>query len=504
MTPVTLDRLWSEEALRERVRALLGPRKLIVVSNREPYMHVENAGDLTLIRPASGVTTALDPVLRACGGTWIAHGAGSGDRETADAQGHLAVPPDRPAYTLRRVWLTKEEEAGYYYGFANEALWPLCHVAYTRPVFRREDWEHYAAVNAKFASAVVEEAGDAPAFVFLQDYHFALLPRLLRQALPNALIAQFWHIPWPNPEAFRICPWKHEILDGLLGNHLLAFHIQYQCNNFIDTVDREIEARPDRERFAISYGQSLTYLRPVPISVDFASLEARGEAPETAALQERLHRRHRLQGKAVALGVDRLDYTKGIPERLRAVDRFLGRHPRFRERFVLLQIAAPSRIHIPEYKRISQEVATLVDEINWRYKTDRWSPIVYINEHLPSDIVAAYYRLADVCLVTSLHDGMNLVAKEFVANRSDRRGVLILSRFTGSSREMEEALLVNPYDVDGMADALAIAFDMSVGEQERRMDRLRSRVREFNVFRWAGTLIEEALRLAPGDRGSGA
>ncbi len=492
--PGSMDRPWTEERLREFVRARLGDRKLVVVSNREPYMHVEKDGETACIQPASGVTVALDPIMKACGGTWVAHGSGSADRASSDNRGRLKVPPDNPRYTLRRVWLSKEEEDGYYYGFSNRALWPLCHVAYTRPEFRREHWEAYANVNGLFAEAVLEEIGDDPAFVFIQDYHFTLLPRLLRENAPNALIAQFWHIPWPNPEAFRICPWKKEVLGGLLGNHLLAFHIQYHCMNFLDTADRELEARLDRERFAITRWEQSTRLLPVPISIDFDGFSSRAASTAIEAEVRHLRTRFHLEGKRVAIGVDRLDYTKGIPERLHAVDRFLSRYPQYKEMFVFIQIGVPSRVHIAEYRRLGEEVEALVEEINWRHKTGPWVPIVLLHEHVNQDVLPAYYRIADVCMVTSLHDGMNLVAKEYVASRFDNRGALLLSPFTGASRELQEAFQVNPYAVDEMADTLARIFSLPFEEEEGRMRKLRERVLDANVFRWAAKIIDEAVR----------
>lgn len=487
----TFEQPWTETRLREFARARLGRRKLVVVSNREPYVHQLQNGDVTCIQPPGGLTLALGPVLRSCGGTWIAHGSGSADRETADEFGRLQVPPEKPAYTLRRVWLTKEEEEGYYYGFANSALWPLCHVAFVRPLFQREHWEQYVSVNRKFAQVVKEEVGSDPAIVFIQDYHFALLPRMIRREIPHALIAQFWHIPWPNPEVFRICPWGKEVLDGMLGNHLMGFHIRYQCNNFLDTIDRVLEARTDREHSAVSYRDQMTHVRPFPISVDFDGISALQVDKDVA----RLRKRFRLEGKRVAVGVDRMDYTKGIPERLKAVDRFLTRNPAFKEKFVFIQIAVPSRTHIDEYEKLGDHIDALVEDINWRHKTDKWDPVVLITEHVPPDGVVSYLRLADVCMVTSLHDGMNLVAKEFVACRSDQRGALILSPFTGSARELEESIQVNPFAIDEMADALARALNMPPEEQERRMSRLRARVKQDNVFRWAASVLEEAVKL---------
>ena len=232
--------------------------------SREPAIHVYEDVKYTAFG-RKRLTTALDPVMRACGGVWVAHGSGNADRAMVDEQDRVAVPPEDPAYTLRRVWLTKKEEQGYYYGFSNEAIWPLCHVAYTRPRFSSSDWEQYVQVNGKFAEAVLAEVGTGPAVVFVQDYHLALLPRMLKDARSDLVVVQFWHIPWPNREVFRVCPWQEEILDGLLGNDLLAFHIQYHCNNFLDTIDRALEAKVDWEHFCVTRGGEPV---PYPISID--------------------------------------------------------------------------------------------------------------------------------------------------------------------------------------------------------------------------------------------
>ncbi len=468
--------------------------RVVVVANREPYIHNKLNDDVTWIRPASGLVTALDPIMRATGGVWIAHGSGSGDRDTADEHGRLQVPPNKPAYTLRRIWLSQEEEQGYYYGFANRALWPLCHIAYTRPLFDASDWEQYSRVNAKFAEAVLDEIKGSPAIVLVQDYHFALLPRILKTRRPDAIVSHFWHIPWPHREAFRICPWQAEILDGLLGSDLLGFHVQLHCNNFLETVDRLIESRVDYERFSVTRGAHETKVRPFPISIDMDGISQNGHArSDVKAFKKSLGFR---DDWAIALGVDRMDYTKGIPERLRAVDRFLERYPVWRNRFVFLQMGAPSRIEIREYRQLNDEIDEIAAQINAKYGVGDWKPICVARAHHGVEDIFAGYRAANVCVVSSLHDGMNLVAKEFVAARDDRQGVLILSPFTGAAREMPEALLVNPYATDTFADALNTALTMPVDEQQRRMQRLRSQVAEHNIFRWAGLLLTETFRLA--------
>jgi len=486
---------WTKERLEAVAQARLAGARLVVVANREPYIHVHNGSQIDCRRPASGLTTALDPVVRACGGVWVAHGSGDADRAVCDERGRVAVPPEDPAYVLRRVWLTEAEERGYYYGFANEALWPLCHVVYSRPCFRPDDWQHYRNVNRKFADAVLEEIADEPAVVFVQDYHFALLPRMIKRARPDAVVLHFWHIPWPNREVFRICPWQEELLDGLLGNDLLAFHVQQHCNNFLDTVDRGLEVQLDMDRFCVTRKGRTTTVRPQAISIE-PDLEA--VSPFAAASQERaLRQRYNLSNRPLLVGVDRADYTKGILERFNAVDHLLERRPELAGKFHMAQVAAPTRGRILAYRALAQEIDRRAAEINARHGSMTWRPIVCLQEHFEPAEVFALYRAAAGCVVTALHDGMNLVAKEFVAARTDLRGALVLSRFTGAARELTDALMVNPYDVDETAEMLHRALTMPAAEQERRMSRMRQQVMDHNIYRWAGMLLSEVSRLLP-------
>ncbi len=482
------ESLWTAERLGEHIRAKLDGSNLYVISNREPYIHSRSGGRVIATVPASGLVTALEPVLRSCHGTWIAHGSGSADVETVDANDRIQVPPGCPEYTLRRVWLSTEEVSGYYNGFANEGLWPLCHIAHTRPVFRSEDWEHYKKVNGKFAAALLEEVGDQEnPVVLIQDYHFALLPKLIKDELPHARVAIFWHIPWPNPESFGICPWQKELVSGLLGADLIGFHVQAHCNNFLDTVDRVLEARIDWERFSVRRNRHWTSVCPFPISVEFG--EAPAEAMDKKARKRALLEELRVEASYLALGVDRLDYTKGIIERFQAVELLLERYPRYQGQFTLLQVGAPSRTGIPRYADFQAEVEAEALRINERFARGRWQPIVLLNQHEDRDRLQDFYAAADVCLVTSLHDGMNLVAKEFVAAQHDEQGVLILSRFTGAARELRDALIVNPYDIRFTADAIARALAMEPAEAAERMRRMRIWIREHNIFWWAGTFI---------------
>ncbi|HEX9206163.1 MAG TPA: trehalose-6-phosphate synthase [Candidatus Deferrimicrobiaceae bacterium] len=470
--------------------------KLIVVSNREPAMHERVAGGIRLIRPASGMVTAIAPLVQSVGGIWIAHGSGSADRLVVDGRDRIRLPPEKPKYTLRRVWLSRKEEEGYYYRISNSALWPLCHIVYKRPQFSREDWETYKGVNARFRDAVLEEAGDSPAIVFIQDYHLALLPRMLKSARPDFKVTQFWHIPWPNREAFRILPWGEEMLDGMLGNDLLGFHLQYHCNNFLDTVDRGIEARVDYEHFRAYRGGHATYIRPFPISVDFRQIGRDAAGQEVERRKAAFHKEIGVGAGEMKflVGADRIDYTKGIPERLRAFDQLLTRHPEFRSKVTLVQLAAPSRTHIEEYRKHNEDLDALVDEINWRHQADQWTPIRFLRAHHDYYAVLAACRLADVLLVTSLHDGMNLVAKEFVSARTDGDGVLLLSQYTGSARELVDALLVNPYDIDRLTDAMASALTLPETERRQRMERMRAQVSKNDVYHWGRGIFEELER----------
>jgi trehalose 6-phosphate synthase len=487
---------WGPEILRGVLREDLKGDEVLIVSNREPYIHVRRKDNVIEIqRPASGLVTALEPVMRACSGTWIAHGAGSADRDTVDRFDHIMVPPEKPAYRIRRVWLSKEEEQGYYYGFANEGLWPLCHIAHTRPTFRAGDWEQYKAVNRRFASVVVDEARTEDPIILVQDYHFALLPRMVRERLPRATIIAFWHIPWPNPEAFGILPWREEVLEGMLGSSILGFHTQFHCNNFFDTVDRFLEARVDRETFTISYGGEPTEVRRYPISIEWPPAALAGQPPVAEARRTVRERLGLAPDARLGVGVDRMDYTKGILERFLAVERLLELEPHWVGRFTFVQAAAPSRSTIDEYQNLEQRVRALAERINARFGSGAYRPIVLRIEHHDAAQVYELYRAADFCCVSSLHDGMNLVAKEFVAARDDQQGVLVLSQFTGAARELVDALVVNPYDIEQSAAAMHLALTMPPAEQRARMRSMRTLVQDFNVYRWAGRMLLDAARM---------
>jgi len=494
---------WRPETLKLLLREHLFGEEIMVVSNREPYIHQRQPdGSIAVQRPASGLVTAVEPVMRACSGVWVAHGSGSADADVVDARSRIRVPPVVPgepdaqgSYTLRRVWLSPEEERGYYYGFANEGLWPLCHIAHVRPVFREEDWHHYRAVNALFADAVVAEARSDDPVILVQDYHFALLPGLLRERLPKATIITFWHIPWPNPESFGICPWAHEILQGLLGSTILGFHTPYHCENFLATVDRFLESRITREDASVRFRGHRTQVRDYPISIHWTAPPPDAETQQARARQL-VRQRHNLSADhRLGLGVDRLDYTKGIVERMLSVECLLERQPEWIGRFSLLQIAAPTRSTLPEYLRLEAQVRAQAERINQKFaalRPDTAPAIILLVEQHDSTSVQLHYRACDVAVVTSLHDGMNLVAKEFVAARDMEDGVLILSRFAGAAGQLHQALLVNPYHIDQLASTLAQALVMHPAEQLERMRAMRRHLSSFNIYRWAGSMLLDA------------
>ena len=495
---------WSAEVLRRILRRQLHGEKLVVLANREPYIHrFSENGAIEVQHPASGLVTALEPVMHACSGVWVAHGSGSADRAMVDQNDRVRVPPGEESYHIRRVWLSEEEQQGYYYGFSNEGLWPLCHIAHARPVFRSEDWRQYSAVNQKFADAVCDEVDTKDPIILVQDYHFALAPAMIRKRLPAATVIAFWHIPWPNAERMGICPWRNEVLAGMLGSSILGFHTQLHCNNFMDSVDRYMETRIDREENAVVMHGRRTLIRPYPIALEWPVHWVESAPPPEQCRAEIWTRLGLKPDALLGVGVDRLDYTKGVEERLLSIELLLERHPEFRGRFSFAQISAPSRTKIKRYEELNEIVVALADRINERFGTASYQPIHLLHSHHEPPDVFRFFRAADLCYVSSLHDGMNLVAKEFVAARTDLRGVLVLSEFTGAARELTEALIVNPYDLEGSSGAMAAALTMPAEEQADRMRAMRSLLEQFNVYRWAGRMLVDAARLRNRERVAG-
>ena len=473
------------ERLRSFVEAEIPAGGLVVIANRQPYAHEFTDGGVTVQRPASGLVTGIEPILRACGGTWIGHGGGSADRFHSDADGRVAVPPAAPEYTLRRVWIENEEYERYYSGFANEGLWPLCHLAHTQPAFRTADWAAYRNVNEKFAGAAAEEAG-AGGMVLIQDYHFALVPRLLRERAPHLVTSLFWHIPWPNAEVFGICPWKESLLEGMLGADVVGFHTRQYALNFIDTVQRNVECRVDAEQMSVTFGGHTTLIRTYPISVEWpypAQPRAAGTALRTRlGIPEDAH---------VVFGVDRADYTKGLLERVEAIELLLEQNPSLAGRLYFVQLASPTRTSIRRYQQLLDDLRASVARVNERFGTATWTPVQLEVRTVDPEEVRAYYALADTALVTPLHDGMNLVAKEYVASCEDGNGALVLSTFAGAARELEGALIVNPYDTQQVADAVLRSVRMPAAERRARMQVMRDQIAGNSIYDWSEKLLSD-------------
>ena len=468
-------------------------RPLVVVSNREPYQHTRGRdGTIQWSPTTGGVAVALDALMRERGGVWIAHGSGDADRDVVDEHDRVIVPPDHAGYTLRRLWLTPEEAQQYYEGFANEGLWPLCHEAHVRPIFRKPDWERYQQVNDRFADVIEAELPELSAPVFIQDYHLALVGARLRRRQPGVKTAIFWHIPWPSQERLRICPWRRDILSGLLGNDLIAFQLERDRRNFLAAAR---ESGVEVTRNTVRMGNRIVAVKAVPIGVDYDRIQRIAQDPALGAEQARLRQELGLDTPLIGIGVDRLDYTKGVLERLDALELLLERRADVRDRLTFVQIGVPSRSSLPSYVDVVEAIDRKVADINARHGSGR--AIRYRKSSLRIKRLVALYRLADFCIVSSLHDGMNLVAKEFVAAREDGDGVLVLSEMAGAAQQLHDALLINPYDVEGFTGAIEQAIDMPLGERRRRMHAMRRIVAGRDIFGWASDILEGLEQLNP-------
>jgi len=487
----------TEDRMKDWLRSSRMGDRVIVLANREPLSHDYDAGGRIVTRAStSGLVTAVEPIMRTCSGVWVAHGSGAADRRTATEHDGLVVDSGGAQYRLRRVWMDADEEHGYYDGFANEALWPLCHQVHVRPVFRTDDLNTYWMINGRFAVAVLEEAGASPSpLVLVQDYHFALAPRMIRERLPLSTIVSFWHIPWPSWQAFEICPWRGQLLEGLLASDIVGLQTPADCRNFIEAVERTLEVHIDRDESVVTYAGHRVAVRAYPASIAWPSRNA-ARTPEVEVCRREIRRElHLPLGVRLGVGVDRLDYTKGIEEKFLAVERLLDCYPEFRESFVFVQVAEPSRQRLKAYRDVRRRITETADRINLRFGTGNYRPILLIEDHHSAADVQRFLRAADLCFVGSLHDGMNLVSKEFVGARDDERGVLVLSAFAGAARQLTDALIVNPYDVDGAAQALLQALTMTPQEQRQRMRRMRTQVAEFNAHRWAQEILADARRV---------
>jgi trehalose 6-phosphate synthase len=488
-----LDTPWTASRLKEFVKEYLKDQKIFAVSNREPYVHNKIKNEILVSVPASGMVTAIEPVMEACGGVWLAQATGNADKETVDKDDKIQVPPEDPKYTLKRIWLTEKENKGFYVGFSNEALWPLCHNVHNRPIFRKEDWQEYRRVNGKFAQSLLQEIRKVKnPLILVQDFHFAILPQMIKKSRPDAKIGLFWHVPWPTAESFKVCPWHKEILEGMLGADIIGFHTQQYCNNFMGTVSREIESIVDLEQFSITFKNHLSHIRPFPISVAFTSEK---DKKENLKKGEELLKNLGVKAEYLGLGVDRLDYTKGILERFKALESFFKTHPNYKEKLIFLQISPPSREEVEKYRQFNEEVTKQAETLNEKLGQNGWKPIILVKKNLSHEDLNLLYRQADFCLVTPLHDGMNLVAKEFVAARNDESGVLVLSQFVGAAKDLRGAIIINPYSAEQTATGISEALNMPLTQQHSRMKKMRQTLKNYNVYRWSAEFMKAVASL---------
>lgn len=488
----------SARDVQKLVRSKLRGYKFIIVSNREPYLHMYTPDGVRVKTPAGGLTAALDPLMQATGGTWVAGGSGDADRENVDKQNRCRVPPANPKYVLKRVWMSKDEVDKFYFGFSNQTLWPLCHSVFRKPIFKKSFWNGYKHSNALYAEAVRDEMkGIDKTFIWFHDYHLALAPKMVRNSATKKqklALVHFWHIPWPPWSTFALLPWAKEVLEGILANDLIGFHLRSYCTNFLASVEKVMGIKPDYKTSTVKYRGRTIRVMPFPISIDFDAIDARAKKPDVKREIKRVRAPQYIPYKYIGVGVDRIDYTKGIIERFRAIDRFLEKYPEYQNKFVFVEAGVPSRTRIPAYMELNEEISKTVDEINWRYMRGYWKPIIYIREKLGPDRLFALYRTANVCIVSPLQDGMNLVTKEFISANVDCNGVLIVSKFAGATDELKGAIVVNPYDVEGFADAIRDALAMPLRERRRRMKNLRAMVKKNNVFKWLADFISEAAK----------
>lgn len=469
-------------------------KNLIVVSNREPYIHKKTGLSIRVEKPAGGLTSALDDVLKITGGTWVAWGSGGGDRDVVDSKNLVQVPPENPSYMLKRVWLSPSEVENYYHGYSNQVLWPLCHITLDRVYFRKKFWEDYKKANKAFSDAVLEEA-DSNSIIWIHDYHLCLVPGILRNERPELTIAHFWHIPWPDWSVFRICPQAKEIIEGLLGNDLIGFQIPLFVKNFMDCASECLDADIDYSRATIDFKGHTTRLKTFPISIDFDKFNSMASSQRTIRMTENIKEKHGVTQGYIGIGVDRLEYTKALLKRLQAIDLFFDRYERFRRKFTFIQIAVPTRMREP-YISYKKAVEDMVSKINKKYSIGNWKPIIYIDTKVEHKDLVSYYRAADVAIISSVYDGMNLVAKEYVASKPDEKGVLILSEFAGASEELEGSILVNPYDIEQFSECIKTALKMPEKEKVSRMAALRRLVSENNIHKWIIDILNEIAAIA--------
>ncbi len=512
----------EKKRFNDLIKEKLGSINLIVASNREPVSHEYSGKKIKAVKSVGGLTIALEPIMKNLNGTWVVYGSGNADKTVSDEKGRIMLSEDGESYTLKRIFLNKSDINDYYYGYANSVLWPLCHIVYVKPVFNSAQFLTYDEVNKKFADSIIEEIKEskrkqeyeylnsgmpegeglnsaenfaerpqssfAENVVWLQDYHLARCAKYIKEYDEKIKVSIFWHIPWPNPEIFSICPEKHELLEGLLANDLIGFQIIYHCQNFLRTCEWELEAQVNWSDYSVTYKGHKTWVKPFPISVDANYLRHLAMSKETDKILNKIKKTDEIIGqryKYLAVSTDRLDYTKGIVEKLKAIDKMLENHQELIGKFVFVQFAVPSRVHINAYKKLNEEITELITDINWKYGTPEWHPITGYFKQLELQVYLAYYRLCNIMIVSPLHDGMNLVSKEYIMSNTDYKGMLVLSKFAGSSKELYDAFLINPFNTECFGERIYEALMMNKEEKINRINKMQNIIIENDIYDWA-------------------
>jgi trehalose 6-phosphate synthase len=425
--------------------------------------------------------------MQECRGLWIAWGSGDSDFEVCDSEHKVLVPKD-PKFTLKRIRLNEQEVENYYRGFSNRVLWPLFHFFVEKMHLEKDYWSTYRKVNKKFADAVVEETNEDNDLIWVHDYHLSLVPKFIRDTKPNAKIAFFWHIPWPPWELFGSLPQRNELLKGLLHSDLVGFHTLSYVQNFMECACKYPGLKIDSKKGIIASSNNSTRVKQFPLGISYKDYSKLSQSENIIKKATELKKMHK--DRKLILGIDRLDYTKGILDRIKAYEYFLEQNPQFRKKVILVQIATPSRDNIEEYCTMKKEIDEAVGDINSRFGREDWTPIMYFYRKIPQESLLAYYKAADIGLLTPIRDGMNLIAKEFTAAK-DKDGVLILSEFAGASEELNEAIIVNPYDLQGTAGAIKTAVEMPLSEKIQRFQSMKNKVKKFNAQWWLNTFLDE-------------
>jgi trehalose 6-phosphate synthase/phosphatase len=489
----------SSDGVKKLAKKAIGDRKLIIISHNEPFEHMKKEnGKIEPKVSEGGLVVGVKAMLRYLDHTdkvtdkspvWIAWATGDADRETVDGKDH-AESPEPPMFSVRRMWQSDET------GHSHTTLWPLMHSLPQYVSYKQSEWEQYVEINRLFADAVLEEVGTKDAFVWFQDFQFAIAPKMVREARPELQLAMYWHIPFPPWDIFRTHPRYRELLEGLLSTDFIGMHAEDYCRNFLDCCVRTFgkDAKVDAKSQNLTFRKHVIAVRALPMGVDAKDWQARARSEKVLNEMKRLRSQYGLD-KRVVISWERADYTKGFMERLSAIERFFEKHPEWLEKVTFVQLVSPTRPTMPVFSDFFMQIGHRVRHVNDRFSLGDWSPILHIPAVVPPETVTAFARIADVGIVSAVRDGLNLVAKEFIASNIDRHGVLLLSEFAGAAIDLKEAVLINPYDTERFADEIFAALTMPDPERQKRMRALQVRVHADATEQWLESMLNVIAKL---------